>query len=82
MLVRREFDPATAQKLESIPIEKLHQFLGIDPMEKGQKPSKWEKVARKIEGTEISDETIKHIRKCSEEFREGFAFKHDLIEKE
>jgi hypothetical protein len=90
MQVNRNFKPETAETLEIVPIKDLENFLAkyrkTDIETKSDSPkSRWQKIAHRIKNDPKlndpkSDETWEHIRKCSKEFRNEFAFKHDLEE--
>ena len=85
MKVQREFSRDVAQALETVEASKLAELLGVELGEKptsSSQPSKWAKMVEKIESMNISSDVGEHIRKCSKEFREDFAFKHDQVDEE
>ena len=72
---RNDFSPEIVKALETVPAEKLAEFLGIRPAKKessNPETSKWAKVVKEIEALNISEETSDFIRKSSKEFREEF----------
>ena len=79
MRVQREFDLATVQILETLPISELHARLGIveSKTPKSEQPSKWAKVAQEAQETSPLSGLSGYIQECSKEFREDFEFKHD-----
>ena len=77
MQVQREFEPAIAQKLETVPIEKLREILEVKPEQENAEPSKWAKYAERIHRESPLRGASEYVLKCSKEFRENFEFKHD-----
>ncbi len=51
-----------------------------EPEEPKRTSSKWRRLVEDIEAMNIPSDVGEHIRKCSKEFREDFAFKHDLTD--
>ena len=83
MQVQRNFKPETAKKLESIDIKKLEEFLEVEsgnPPTSASQPSRWAEYAKNAPAP--LDGASEDILKSSKEFREDFAFKHDLTDDE
>ncbi len=80
MQVQRSFKPEIAEKLETIPVDELEKLLSKAQRkaEKVSETSQWANLTKKIQKRDYSPEVWEHIVKYSKEFREEFAFKHDL----
>jgi hypothetical protein len=71
------------QKIQSSNIpdgSSIHITIKTEEPKKEKKLSKWEQMLQEADSIDISDDTYEHIKRSSKEFREEFAFKHDLIE--
>ncbi len=92
---RQKVDINITLHLENADFERVSKFSDIEvfanrafkeslkriPREEISKPkSKWAKFVDEANELDIPSETFEEIRKHSKEFREEFAFKHDLTD--
>ncbi len=80
---RNDLTPEIARKIDSLPLEELERVLGVEPVSKqtsGPQLSRWAEYAKKAPAP--LNGASEDIMKSSKEFREDFAFKHDLSDDE
>ena len=76
MKIQREFTKDIAETLESIPIEKLEQLLGVQKVKPPSitKPSKWSEFAKRIHQESPLEGVSEDVNKLFREFRDNCSF--------